>query len=200
MHLGDQSSHSQTEFTVSKLRDSCPGNPVWDLCRAESGWNAGQTLHPSTTRIVVRFCVQFGIYRRMYNSTVFLLAYHFSLRPGFHLKFGIGVNDSNNTMTSQSVWIQLYLGTEKSGSVFELRQILNNVNDLKEEVKKRRSNTLRHVDDTGLKVYRAGTPVPVPKGTDPLEPWKPVPTNTTGPAHLIVIAPVQVEQQPQQGK
>ena len=108
-------------------------------------------------------------------------------------------NNNNSKMSSQeqaSVWIQLYVGATKSGGVFCIRPIPENVYALTEAIKVENAVALSQCDADELNVFAVGTSVPTTAGTEPLDPWDPVPTGTTGPAPLIVVAPVP---QPQDG-
>lgn len=88
-----------------------------------------------------------------------------------------------------SVWIQLYLGQEKSGDVFGISVPVNNIDSLRKAVKEECKPKLDYCAASDLVVYAAGTDVPIPEGTESLDPWDTVPTNSTGPMPLIVVAP-----------
>ena len=92
-------------------------------------------------------------------------------------------------------WLQLYVGATKSGGVLFIHPIPENVYALTEAVKVKRAVDLSHCNAAGLNVYAAGTSVPIPDGTEALDPWDPVPTSTTGPEPLIVVAPLLPQQQ-----
>ena len=102
-------------------------------------------------------------------------------------------------MSSQekaSIWIQLYVGATKSGGVFFILPIPENVCALTEAVKVKVEPKLNHCAPSDLNVFAVGTRVPTPAGREPLNAGDPVPTGTTGPAPLIVVAPAP---QPQDG-
>jgi hypothetical protein len=104
-----------------------------------------------------------------------------------------------------SVWVQLYYTGEDrpvgEADPIEIEPIPKNVNALKEIVITK-AKTMLGVDVYNLKVYAAGTTVPVTKdsGSKHVDSRDPVPptndTDTTGkPKPLIVIAPKPQEQQ-----
>jgi Crinkler effector protein N-terminal domain len=92
--------------------------------------------------------------------------------------------------SSDSVWVQLYIGKKKSGEdPFQVRVAVNsNINDLKEAVKEKRSNALATCDAADLLVYKL---VIVDNKNEKvkLKPGNAVPTGTTDDHPLIVVAP-----------
>jgi hypothetical protein len=104
-------------------------------------------------------------------------------------------------MTSASVWVQLYYegGAETIGQAKEIRPIPKNVDALKVAVHAKFPRALTHCDDGTLKVYAAGTAVPILEGTESLNPGGPVPTDTTSDSPLVVTAPKPQLQQQQSG-
>jgi Crinkler effector protein N-terminal domain len=87
------------------------------------------------------------------------------------------------------VWVQLYIGEEKSGNTFKvLVKATGNIDDLKEAVKEKRPNDLANCDAAQLAVYNAGSKCPSEE-EDPLSPCEGVPKDTTCPRPLRVVAP-----------
>jgi Crinkler effector protein N-terminal domain len=103
--------------------------------------------------------------------------------------------------SSDSVWVQLYIGKKKSGEdPFQVRVAVNsNINDLKEAVKEKRSNALATCDAADLLVYKL---VIVDNKNEKvkLDPRDPVPMDMdTKEKPLVVVAPArEVNQQQQQ--
>jgi hypothetical protein len=98
---------------------------------------------------------------------------------------------------TEEVWVQLYIGKDKSGRVFpiEIASLSKDrINDLANAVYEANNNVLGHCNAAQLVVYKAGTELP-PKEEDPLDPGEAVPTDTTSKNPLRVLAPVN-----QQGK
>ena len=91
-------------------------------------------------------------------------------------------------------WLQLYVGATKSGGSLKISPIPDDVYDLKKAVKVEVEPKLNHCAASDLEVFAVGTSVPIPDGTEPLDPWDPVPTSTTGPEPLIVVAPLPPQQ------
>ena len=103
---------------------------------------------------------------------------------------------STDAVAPASVWVQLYWdNNEKSGEPFEIEPIPKNVGDLKKAVKEGFTTELQHCGAARLKVYAPDTTVPIPNGTESLDPGDSVSFTTTSKAHLIVIAPKPQEQQ-----
>jgi len=94
-----------------------------------------------------------------------------------------------------SVWIQLYIGGEKNGSVFGIYDFAGNVDQLRKAVKEKWPE-LNETAAARLIVYPAGTSVPVSEGTEPIDPGDNVPRNTNCRNPLIVIAPPRDERKP----
>jgi hypothetical protein len=90
-------------------------------------------------------------------------------------------------MSEDGVWVQLYIGKDKSGDVFEVPSG-NNIGALKEAVKEKRPNDLANCDAARLEVYNAGGEFPS-EDEAPLRPGKAVPTGTTDENPLRVVAP-----------
>jgi hypothetical protein len=99
------------------------------------------------------------------------------------------------TMTTTTVWVQLYIGQEKSGDdPFGVYDFSGNVDQLKVAVKEKCSNTLSHCDAASLKVYTPGTKVPILEGTTSIDPGGEVPKGTNSKGPLIVVAPEKQQQ------
>ena len=92
-------------------------------------------------------------------------------------------------------WLQVYIGTTKSGGSVKISPIPDDVYDLTEAVKVEVEPELNHCDAANLEVFAVGTSVPIPDGTEPLDPWDPIPTFTTSKKPLIVVAPLRLRQQ-----
>jgi Crinkler effector protein N-terminal domain len=87
------------------------------------------------------------------------------------------------------VWIQLYIGDEKSGKAFKIEVNDNDdIDDLSEAAKKKCRTALEHCDAARLDVFKAGTKYP-PEEKDKLSPGKTVPLDTTDEMALLVVAP-----------
>jgi hypothetical protein len=96
------------------------------------------------------------------------------------------------------VWVQLYIGEDKSCDVFKMRVGANHdIDDLKKAVHQARGKSLGHCDAADLVVYKAGTEFPT-KEEDKLRPSLIVPTDTTDENPLRVLAPLSQEQRQQQ--
>ena len=97
-------------------------------------------------------------------------------------------------MTSEDgIWIQLYIGTEKS-CIVKIRPIPETVYDLQEEVKNKVAIKLSHCDAADLMVFAVGTSVPIRDGTEPLDPGDTVPSVASGttagkPPLVVVVGP-----------
>jgi hypothetical protein len=89
-----------------------------------------------------------------------------------------------------SVWFQLYIGQDKSGSpdLVVLSESESLIVHLRKAVKEEWPE-LNETAAARLKVYPAGTSVPVSEGTEPIDPGDNVPRNTSSRNPLIVIAP-----------
>jgi hypothetical protein len=97
---------------------------------------------------------------------------------------------------TEEVWVQLYIGKDKSGQVFpiEIASLSKDrINDLANAVHQANSNSLGHCDASQLFVYKAGTELP-PKEEDPLRPSLIVPKDTTDENPLRVLAPENKQQ------
>ena len=79
-----------------------------------------------------------------------------------------------STSTSNTVWIQLYIGDVKIGQPFDVTdfKLGGNVSALKEAVWTKKIDRLQQSSDakdsTELNVYAAGTVVPIPDGAEVL--------------------------------
>ena len=94
--------------------------------------------------------------------------------------------------SSDSVWVQLYIGEKKSGRVFPINLKVNGIiNDLAEAVKEKRSNALANYDAAELEVYNNNNE------KVKLDPRDPVPMDVdTKENPLVVEAPArEVNQQ-----
>jgi hypothetical protein len=101
---------------------------------------------------------------------------------------------------TEEVWVQLYIGKDKSGrevksgDVFDIDHVPNNISALKKAVHQAKGKSLGHCDTADLVVYKAGTESP-PKEEDELDPGEAVPTATTSKNPLRVVAPANLNQQ-----
>jgi hypothetical protein len=93
----------------------------------------------------------------------------------------------------QVVWVQLYIGKDKSGDVFEVPSG-KSIDAFKKAVHQEAGNLLGHCRPFQLDVYNAGIKCPS-EDEAPLSPWEGVPKDITGPRPLRVVAP-----QKKQGK
>ena len=92
-------------------------------------------------------------------------------------------------------WLQVYVGATKSGAVVEISDTGRNIHALKKAVKVKKAEELSHCSTNMLNVFAVGTSVPIPDGTEPLNPWDPIPAGTTSKKPLIVVAPLLPQQQ-----
>jgi hypothetical protein len=99
---------------------------------------------------------------------------------------------------AEEVWVQLYIGKDKSGRVFPIEIASlpkDRINDLADAVHQAKGKSLGHCNAADLVVYKAGTELP-PKEEDPLRPSLIVPKDTTDENPLRVLAPaVKLNQQ-----
>jgi Crinkler effector protein N-terminal domain len=90
------------------------------------------------------------------------------------------------------VWVQLYIGNDKSRDAFRVKANRNIIiDDLKTAVYQAKDKSLGHCNAADLAVYKAGTDVP-PKEDDKLDPGDAVSTHTTKNSSkhpLRVVAP-----------
>jgi hypothetical protein len=95
-----------------------------------------------------------------------------------------------HSIMAEEVWVQLYIGGDKSGRVFQVRLVgaKQNIDNLADAVHQANGKSLGHCDARQLDVYKAGTEFPT-KEEDKLEPWWDVPKDTTGESPLCVLAP-----------
>jgi hypothetical protein len=91
-------------------------------------------------------------------------------------------------MANEEIWIQLYVGKDKSGSVFDIDHVPKNISALKKAVAEERKDDVGSLHYSKLDVYNPGTEIP-PKDEAPLRPGKAVPTGTTDENPLRVVAP-----------
>jgi hypothetical protein len=90
---------------------------------------------------------------------------------------------------ADEIWVQLYIGEDKSGDVFKMGARGNqDIDDLKKAVHQARGKSLGHCDAADLLVYKAGTQFPS-KEEDKLRPSSSVPKDTTDENPLRVVAP-----------
>jgi len=89
----------------------------------------------------------------------------------------------------QYVWVQLYIEGKDNpkGNPFKIKQIPVDVAELVEKVWAKKSRSLEHCDASDLTAY---TIFPYSEESK-LDPWVSVPSNTTGPKPLIVVAPLK---------
>jgi hypothetical protein len=100
-------------------------------------------------------------------------------------------------MPDDEVWVQLYIGEDKCGDVFDIDHVPKNISALKKAVYDAMDKDLGHCNAARLVVYNRGTGVPEGKEV-PLRPGKAVPTGTTDENPLRVVAPAIEENR--QGK
>ena len=91
-------------------------------------------------------------------------------------------------MADKEVWVQLYIGKTKSGEVFSIHPVPNNVDHLKKQVYQDSDKVLGHCNAQHLVFYNQGTELPTEEA--PLNAWDGVPKDTTGQNPLRVVAPV----------
>ena len=106
----------------------------------------------------------------------------------------------NHTTASppSSCWVQLYIEGQPSHlGIFEIVPTPRNVSAFRDDVKEQNKAELEHCSAALLKVYPPGTAFPIPAGTAHLIPWGGVPTESTGPSPIIVVAPAPQRQQQQ---
>ena len=77
----------------------------------------------------------------------------------------------------------------------KISPIPDDVYDLKKAVKVEVEPELNHCKAADLEVFAVGTSVPIPDGTEPLDPGETVPGGTTSKKPLIVVAPLPLQQQ-----
>jgi hypothetical protein len=85
------------------------------------------------------------------------------------------------------VWVQLYIGENKCGDVFDIDHVPKNISALKKAVYDAMDKDLGHCDAARLYVYEPGAEFPQDEAL--LSPWDDVPKDTTGPNPLRVVAP-----------
>jgi Crinkler effector protein N-terminal domain len=91
---------------------------------------------------------------------------------------------------AEEVWVQLYIGKDKSGDVFKIRVGANqDIDDLKKAVAKELKHDLHHIHYSKLLVFQAGTESPRNEEVK-LRPSSIVPKTTTDENPLRVLAPV----------
>ena len=101
-------------------------------------------------------------------------------------------------MADEEVWVQLYIGNDKSGGAFpiEIASLRKDrIHDLAKAVYEAKDKSLGHCDAADLLVYKAGTDFPA-EGEAPLGPGKAVPTGTTDENPLVVVAPAPAPHPP----
>jgi Crinkler effector protein N-terminal domain len=93
-------------------------------------------------------------------------------------------------MSDNEIWIQLYVGKDKSGSVFKIRVGANqDIDDLKKAVAEERKDDVGSLHYSKLDVYNPGTEIPLNEG-DKLDPGDAVSEHTTSSKNpLRVVAP-----------
>ena len=78
--------------------------------------------------------------------------------------------------TMSNAWIKLYIDeNDENPSVFGIYEFYGKIDQLNEKIKKKEKHDLRTVDAPQLKVYAAGTTVPIEEGNLPIDPWHDVP-------------------------
>ena len=91
-------------------------------------------------------------------------------------------------MADKEVWVQLYIGKDKCGDVFDIDHVPNAVDDLKKKVYQDRDKVLGHCSSQHLVVYDQGTKLPTEEA--PLKAREAVSPGTTYENPLRVVAPV----------
>ena len=92
-------------------------------------------------------------------------------------------------MADEEVWVQLYIGKDKSGQVFDIDHGSKiTISALKKAVYQASAKSLEHCDPRSLEIYEAGTEFPTEEA--PLRPGLNVPTGSTDEKPLRVVAPV----------
>jgi hypothetical protein len=94
----------------------------------------------------------------------------------------------------EEVWVQLYIGEDKSGEVFSIQPVPKHIDDLKKAVHQAMDTSLGHCNVAHLLVYKAGTQFPS-KEEDKLRPSSSVPKDTNDEKPVRVLAPANVNQQ-----
>mmetsp|Transcript_44116 Transcript_44116/g.44778 ORF Transcript_44116/g.44778 Transcript_44116/m.44778 type:complete len:240 (+) Transcript_44116:20-739(+) len=89
----------------------------------------------------------------------------------------------------QCVWVQLYIEGQDNpkGNPVKIKKIPVDVADLMEEVHAKKSRSLEYCDASDLTAYAT---FPCSEESK-LDSWASVPSNTTGPKPLIVVAPLK---------
>ena len=103
------------------------------------------------------------------------------------------VNNKNNLMSSPHVWVQLYYEEQKQalphGVPIKVKAMPDDVADLTELLTKEKAKkALEHCDALNLKVYTPDTEPPFSEDKA-LKAWDAIPSNSSGPQPLIVVAP-----------
>jgi len=103
------------------------------------------------------------------------------------------VNTESAPRNLRVVWIQLYLGDQKTGHVTKIRCKFDlDIDDFTKLVKAEAPNYLNTVDPIHLVVYPPGTPLDALNDNDRLRCGGPVPGGTTDEQPLVmVIAPMR---------
>ena len=90
--------------------------------------------------------------------------------------------------------VQLYVGEDKSGEVFDVPRC-KNISVLKKAVIRDRADDLGQCHPSKVLVYKPGVKYPG-NDNDKLSPGKPVPNGSTDENPLLVVAPAKEQQQP----
>jgi hypothetical protein len=93
-------------------------------------------------------------------------------------------------MAGKKVWVQLYIGEDKSGRAFKIEvDGKGDVDDLANAVYEANNNVLGHCNEAQVVVYNPGTEIPLNEG-DKLDPGDAVSEHTTSSKYpLRVVAP-----------
>jgi hypothetical protein len=92
-------------------------------------------------------------------------------------------------MAGKKVWVQLYIGEDKSGRAFKIEvDVKGDFDDLANAVYEANNNFLGHCNAAQLVVYNTGTDLPRQEEVK-LDPGDPVPKVTTSRNPLRVVAP-----------
>ena len=89
-----------------------------------------------------------------------------------------------------TVWVKLYIGEHAEiPAILKIKSILDDIFDLKKEIKKEKLNDLKTIDADRLNVYAPGTSYPIKEGAEILAANIKVPTDIAYENPLIVVAP-----------
>ena len=94
-------------------------------------------------------------------------------------------------MSSSSVWVQLYIKgeNEPKGQPVEIEPIPKNIGALIKATKTTLQPCIDYAPVNQILIYAAGTDVADLTNTTALKAWAEIPSNSSGPEPLIVVAP-----------